>query len=90
MYEALDEAEKYYDEEAEEIDLPEQIGGKVVVGIDDDWVVGGSIGFTESDDAIEVDEPYDPNLTVWLKSQGWINNEASLFDMMKKLASSDQ
>lgn len=42
-YEALAESYSYINEETGEVKLPKTIGGKQVVGIEDEWVIGGPL-----------------------------------------------
>jgi hypothetical protein len=71
QYEPLAECEIYYNEDSGDYELPEEIDGTPVVGMEDEWVVGGRL------------EPFDDNLAVifhsldeaavaiWLKDYGW-------------------
>jgi hypothetical protein len=74
-YEILGERDAYYNEESDEFDLPETIDGKLVVAIEDEWVVGGSL-VNHSDELMplrfgreEVD-----GLIVWLKDANWYSD----------------
>lgn len=50
QYESLAELNDCYDEELEDYVLPEQIDGKAVMGIEDDYVVGGEL--QQQDDCV--------------------------------------
>jgi hypothetical protein len=58
-YEALAEREEYYNEETEDFDIPDEIRGLKVVGIEDDCVVGGEPHWFEEKDTVEFDHPRD-------------------------------
>lgn len=71
MYEGLEQASEYFNEDTEDYDLPEEIDGKKVVGIDDETVIGGDPSWSTSDEVIEFDTIADLALNKWLKEQGW-------------------
>jgi hypothetical protein len=70
-YEALTEAEQFLNEETGNYDLPAEIDGQKVVAIEDDYVVGGELGFFEADDAVAFRNPDEPAVAQWLKATGW-------------------
>ncbi len=66
MYEGLDDALKYYDEDTEDYKLPRIIDGKNVVKVDDEVVVGGKLDFIDPKDMVEFDHIDDAQLLEWL------------------------
>ena len=82
MYEGLDEALKYYDEDTENYKLPKTIDGKNVVKVDDEVVVGGKLNFIDAKDMVEFDSINDSQLSEWLKHTRWIKliNKSQLSD----------
>jgi len=70
-YSGLAEAHDFYDEELEDYALPEFINGEVVVGIEDDYVVGGELSYCDESEAIEFENLGDINLLKWLKEMKW-------------------
>lgn len=66
-YEALVEAAEYYDDEQEDYILPDEIDGIPVVGLEDDYVVGGELQFYNDDEAIEFATLYSYAVRAWLK-----------------------
>jgi hypothetical protein len=71
VYELLDEADKYLDPKSDGYELPKEIDGKLVAGIDGEWVVGGNLICQEPDDLIEFDEPEDQALAQWIDQNDW-------------------
>lgn len=70
-YEALAEREQYYNEETEDYDLPQEIDGVAVAGLEDDHVVGGDLMWYDQDDTVEFDLANDKPLGDWLASHSW-------------------
>jgi hypothetical protein len=70
-YSGLAEAQNYYDEELEEYVLPEFIEGMLVTGIEDDYVVGGELSYSDDQEAVEFQSLGSPNLQQWLKEMRW-------------------
>jgi hypothetical protein len=69
-YEALAEVWPYYKEENSfEPKLPKTIGGKKVVAVDDDWIVGGPLECWSGEE-ISFDK-VDDSVASWLKDSGW-------------------
>ena len=70
-YEVLGEAIDYSDEDGE-WDLPDEIDGMKVMGLEDEYVVGGNL-VLHSDDYGEVkfSDPKHRDVLDWLKSVGW-------------------
>jgi len=71
QYEALASKYDYYDEETEDYLLPEAIDEKVVTGINDEYVVGGELGWCDESDTVEFNHADDPLLAEWLNDSGW-------------------
>jgi hypothetical protein len=67
-YEALASAEEFVNEKGE-LNLPESIAGKTVVGIEDEWIVGGELachGSRWTYRATEISSAID-----WVRLNGW-------------------
>ena len=74
-YQALADAAEYYDEETEDYDLPAEIDGEPVVGLQDDFVIGGELDWYSADKTVEFDRVEDERLKKWLTSNSWNNSE---------------
>ena len=78
-YELLAEVSEYYDEEKEDWNLPGQIDGKDVVGVEDEYVIGGDLlensYDTEIDTKIIFTLPDQDILESWLKKIGWFDDD---------------
>jgi hypothetical protein len=70
MYEALAEAPDW-DEGDEERALAEEIDGKTVVGIDDDWIIGGELCCIDDDKRLTFDKSDIEGALRWLTDNGW-------------------
>ena len=70
-YNGLAEAREFYDDETEDYVLPEFINGEKVLGIEDNYVVGGELTYYSDEQAIEFHWPGEPNLMNWLKDFQW-------------------
>jgi hypothetical protein len=68
MYEPI--AEAPVSEDDEDPPLPDEIGGKKVIGVDDEWIVGGDLVCVE-DGAYEFDRIRIDQAVEWLKSRYW-------------------
>ena len=71
QYEALAEREQFFNEETGDYDIPDEIDGQVVVGVDDDYVVGGELGYFDDQQAVSFKSPGDGAVAEWLESSGW-------------------
>jgi len=71
QYEPLGSCENYFNEETQEYDLPHEINGQPVVGIEDEWVVGGSLEPFQEELAIEFTSFAEPKVASWLITYGW-------------------
>jgi hypothetical protein len=68
QYEVLAEVE--YDEDGNELPVPEYIDGERVEGVEDGYIVGGKLGCSNGDSLIY--GPDEIDLTVkWLKTKGF-------------------
>ena len=52
----------YYNEEREEYELPDEIDGVKVVGIQDSAVIGGDLDWWNDEDTVEFESPEDEEL----------------------------
>lgn len=80
QYDFLAELNDFYDEELDDYLLPEQIEGQVVMGIEDDYVVGGKLVAQDESVPVEFASVFDAELRDWLKHTGW-----SQFDVLVKI-----
>jgi hypothetical protein len=72
-YEPLVEASEFFNEETEDYDLPTHIDGVVVVGIEDDYVVGGELQWFSDEHTIQFDKPSESAVRAWLNRHEWWN-----------------
>lgn len=70
-YEALAHVSEYWNDETDDCDMPEQINGITVVGWEDEWLVGGALSPTESEESIECDSFKESQVKAWAALQGW-------------------
>ena len=82
-YESLAEAEKFYNSKTKEYDLPKIIGGKIVVGIEDDSVVGGEPVYYDDDDQVEFNSPDESELKYWLSKKNWLDQLENIRQAIK-------
>jgi hypothetical protein len=80
QYDFLAELYDFYDEELHEYVLPEQIDGQVVMGIEDDYVVGGDLVPQDESIPVEFASVFDSELRDWLTQTGWLK-----FDVLAKI-----
>jgi hypothetical protein len=71
QYEALAEREQFFNEETGEYDIPDEIDGQVVVGVDDDYVVGGELDYIHDEQAVSFKSLDEKGLADWLETSGW-------------------
>jgi hypothetical protein len=71
QYEALASKYDFFDEETGDYELPDEIDGKEVTGIDDEYVVGGELECFDDSQSVEFDDAEDPALAQWLTQSGW-------------------
>jgi hypothetical protein len=71
QYEALAEREPFFNEETGDYDIPDEIDGQAVVGVDDDYVVGGELSCIDDEQVVSFRSPDDQEVAMWLESSGW-------------------
>jgi hypothetical protein len=79
-YEALAEAE--FDDDGNQLPLPDQIDGKDVVGVEDDYVVGGSLSCWD-DRFLVFGIGEIPVAITWLESNGFKTDKEIIAAMQK-------
>lgn len=60
--------------------MPEYIDGQAVVGIEDDYVVGGELVQQDESEDVEFSSVFDPCVRAWLVQTGW-----SKLDVLSKI-----
>jgi hypothetical protein len=76
VYEVLTESGNYFDEEKDDYVLPAQIDGKNVVGLIDEYVIGGDLVQMQDDTPEITFKIFDQEiLSGWLKMIGWSNED---------------
>lgn len=70
-YQSIDEAGKYYNEKTGRYVLPKTIDGQLVIGVEEDAVLGGELTYYEDDHYVEFNRLDDPDLVSWLAEQRW-------------------
>ena len=71
QYEALASKYDYFGEDTGEYELPDEIDGKDVTGIDDEYVVGGVLQWIDGTKPLEFDYVEHSVLIEWLAENGW-------------------
>jgi hypothetical protein len=71
QYEALAEREQFFNEETGEYDIPDAIDGQVVIGVDDDYVVGGELGCFDDEQVVTFKRLDEEEVARWLEARGW-------------------
>ena len=61
-YTALAEAATYYNEETEEYELPTEINGLTVVGLEGDYIVGGELDWCNPEETVQFNDLADKEL----------------------------
>lgn len=79
QYEALAEKTQFFGEETGEYDIPEAIDGKTVIGLEDDYVVGGELGYFDDQQTVLFKSPDEQALVEWLDSSGWSEKVDTVF-----------
>lgn len=70
-YEVLGQAIDYSDEDGE-WDLPDEIDGMKVMGLEDEYVVGGNLVLhSDEDGEVKFTDPKHRDVLDWLESVGW-------------------
>jgi hypothetical protein len=70
MYEALAEAPDWSDDDEGRV-LPDEIDGKKVIGIDDDWIVGGDLCCIDDNKQLAFDKNNIEQALQWLTETRW-------------------
>ena len=70
-YEALAEIADYWNDETEVYEIPDQINDVAVVGQEDDYLVGGELSATESNESIEFESLKESLVQIWATMQRW-------------------
>lgn len=71
-YEVIGEASDYYNEETDEVDLPNFIGNSEVHGTEDEYIVGGElIARVDEEGSDGFSTNGDSNLISWLEDNNW-------------------
>jgi hypothetical protein len=83
-YDALAEADDYFNEDKGEYELPTHINGQEVIGTEDCYVIGGALMINTDWLGLEFDDPGTPELTQWLRDFGW-DNQVRVTDIKKAL-----
>ena len=82
-YEVIGEASDYYNEEDDEENIPEQIDGQTVQGVEDGCIIGGSILQNEDDGEVIFSSTTDKDLKEWLERVSYYNTK--IIEKLKKL-----
>lgn len=83
-YDALAEANEYFNEEKDDYEIPTEINGKKVIGVEDGYIIGGELGINMDYSGLEFDDPKDPGLKAWLELYNW-NDTVTINDIRKVL-----
>ena len=70
-YEVVAEVSDFFDEETGEEEVPEEIDGHPVQGIEDDYVIGGEILKNEDDGEVQFSDLETSEVKEWLASVNW-------------------
>lgn len=86
-YEWLGYSSDFYDDDKDDFVLPPVIDGKKVVGIEDDFVVGGELEVFNDDLVVSFDNNSLDAAISWLKMTGWIDivNDIQLVEKIQTL-----
>ena len=70
-YEVIAEVSDFFDEETGEEEVPEEIDGHPVQGIEDGYVIGGEILKNEDDGEVQFSDLETSEVKEWLASVNW-------------------
>jgi hypothetical protein len=70
-YEAIAEASQFYNEETEEYDIPDEIDGTRVAGVECEYVVGGELQYWNQSEAVKFTRIDDEAVAGWLHDSDW-------------------
>jgi hypothetical protein len=79
-YEALALADEF-ESKAGELNLPDKIGDKTVIGVEDEWIVGGELsccGSARTYRGTEISGAID-----WLRTNGWVPTNSILAELFQ-------
>ena len=80
-YEFVAEVSDFFNEETEEEEVPEEIGGYPVQGIQEGYVIGGEILKNEGNGEVQFSDPEISEVKEWLASVDW--NTEQVFSSIK-------
>ena len=83
--EGLDEAENYWNKDTEEYDLPDEINGKKVIFVQDEFVFVGAIKYFYENECVKAFSAHDPKVVKWLSDQNWSNSYIERIDELLKI-----
>ena len=86
-YQSLADASKYFNEEDDSYEIPDVIDGKIVSGIEDEWIVGGELDYYDDVDQIEFDHIEDSALLTWLATQQWKDDFPLVVEAITRISS---
>ena len=81
-YEVIGEVSDYFNEEDNEENIPEQIDGQTVQGVEDGYIIGGSILQNEGDGEVIFSSTTDENFKNWLEGVSFYNTK--IIEKLKK------
>ncbi len=84
-YDALAEASDYFNKDKDEYEIPEQINGQRVIGVEDGYIIGGVLGINMDWSGLEFEDPDDPELKRWLENGRW-SSQVSVTDIKEALS----
>ena len=77
-YEFVAEVSDFFNEETEEEEVPEEIGGYPVQGIQEGYVIGGEILKNEGNGEVQFSDPEISEVKEWLASVDWNTEQVFL------------
>ena len=77
-YEVIAETSDFFDEESGETEIPEEIGGYPVQGVEDGFVIGGEILKNEEYGEVQFSNLDLTEVIEWLESVQWSNEQILL------------
>jgi hypothetical protein len=89
MYEALAEAPDWGGDD-EGPALPDEIGGKKVIGVDDDWIVGGDLCCIDVDKQLAFDKDGIDDAVQWLTADRWRVTDDVISELNKAVEARDR
>lgn len=77
-YEFVGETSEFFDEETGEVEIPDEIGGYPVRGVEDGYLIGGEIVKNEDDGEVQFSDLETPEVREWLVSVEWNTDQVFL------------